>query len=95
MIQKPKNQKPLNGESYLTAKIVTSKYSTFWYEREIGELYYICPTRRQHRPYRNGAPGDWYYEVIGPFASKRFLLERDIEIVVLDEYKIPEELFEI
>jgi hypothetical protein len=91
---KIKNQKPLNGEPYLTARIVGSKLSTFWYAREIGETYYIHATRRQHKSKPDGTtPGDWYYQVVDPSGSGKVLSECDI--MILDDYKIPEELFEI
>ena len=90
---KIKNQKPSGGEPYLTARIIGAKRPTFWYSNEIGETYYLWPTRRQHRPDRNGMPGDWYYEVVDYTGSGKIVSECDI--MILDDYKIPEELFEI
>jgi len=91
MIKTKKNQKLLNGKPYLTAKIISAKRPTFWYANEIGETYYLWPTRYQHRPQQDGKPGEWYYEVVDHTGK----LINECDIIILDNYEIPDELFEV
>lgn len=82
-----KNQKPLRGEPYLTIKIIKAERETFWYYKEVGNVYYVFDHRQQHRN------GNWFYWIVDYDGSGRLVNENDI--MILDNYKLPERLFEV